>query len=325
VADLAEGVLKAMYPSKLRLVTLAVLGMALSLTSGGLFHSRSSDPTQLRANAAPDAAKPAAKEKAPPAQPSRPGVVQGENYLVFPITTPLQRHLLGAFAGAWATRHPHAYLVVDGGSAVGPDGSVNAKALDFNALGKALKRFENAPSQQGPDIIVNVTVPGNASEQGAQLLGWALKGFAAERSFPHVRLTFTWSNEKYSWKDRIERLNKRSADSKEARETPSESPLCSVYPVQTMLSRWLTEDADCVVDIANPLEPDRNGALASDVEKAIRTQLGRLQLPRKDKLFFALPGGDQQGSQEAARKFVALSALSLAQSLGFKTSSVTIR
>src|SRR4051794_3366934 len=84
------------------------------------------------------------------------------NFLVFPITTDLQKT---AFAYRPGTK---AFVLVNGKGLV-PDGdAVRWKALDFDALGKALDPFKDG---KDASVIFQVFHDGSNQSDGPRLLG----------------------------------------------------------------------------------------------------------------------------------------------------------
>jgi hypothetical protein len=194
-------------------------------------------------------------------------------------------------------------------SVVKPDGdSLDSKAIDFSKLEAALKPF------RGKDhgLFLHVFFRPPASKDAAQVLCWALEGFGRDAGFTTVLVVRNFRDE--DWKQMTAAADQGRAD---AEEPATGNDLVKVYPVRTALSRQLTFNADCVVDIVPPLEGQGDG-LKPGVREAIRVAVGQLKLPRKDRVQFRV----HRGSEEAHGRFET-TATDLAKSLGFNRHSST--
>jgi hypothetical protein len=95
-----------------------------------------------------------------------------------------------------------------------------------------------------------------------------------------------------------------------------------VYPVPTSLSRYLTSDADCVVEV---LKPDLG---EEDIRNAIARLIAKLNLRLKERIEIRVPRAafaPEDAAQGTARVAVQQYWLRLGEALGFKKSSLTIK
>jgi RNA polymerase sigma factor (sigma-70 family) len=310
VTILTERVLMAMALSRLK--TVAVVFTILAVLVGtSLLPYWATTMGSPRAEAAAPPEAPLAKKPTLPEE-----VVRGENYLVFSARTDLHRLLLdGGRAGPSATK---AIVVVDGMSVVRADGAVDGSALDFAGLGKALQPYRKS----NDSILVNVCM-GGGPNAGANVLGWALLGFAREDGCRNVATSFTWhGGPPYDWKERVDAAAKRLATGTNLDESAVGNDVVKVYPVRTMLSAWLTNESDCVVDILTPLIGSDEG-IPPDIRDAIRRYTAELRLPQTGIMSIRVRAVGSQG--DVVARFRAAGAEAFVQSLGFRNYNLTVQ
>ena len=102
-------------------------------------------------------------------------------------------------------------------------------------------------------------------------------------------------------------------------EQASGKDVVKVYPVRTELSKFLTSDADCAVVIVPSLEKEQ-GAIPKMIRADATEHVGKLLLRNKNRIAFYLEYVPADQQQKLVPEF-----RDLAESLGFKTSSVTFR
>jgi RNA polymerase sigma factor (sigma-70 family) len=313
VADLAEGVLKAMLLHKLRNIALVALVAAATFGGWGVLAGSSSTTTPTRPEARPVSVVQPAGEAKP--QVSQPKIVIGDNYLVFPVTTELQRFMHGGRTGA--------RVFVDGPSIVRSDGTLDAKALDFRKLREALKPYDRKGDVIFMACYGNPAFPdGNESTDASNVLRWALEGFARQEGFASAKGYDLRHNDRYDWKAQVVSASKVASASKDdvdVEEPSSGNKLVKVFPVRTAISRELT-GADCVVEILPPSDKWENGELSQEIQDAIQLYVDKLKLPRKGNIHFQIYGRTPEN--EVGLRFVQITAPALAKSLGFENSSI---
>jgi RNA polymerase sigma factor (sigma-70 family) len=308
VAALAEGVVKAMFWSKLRVTGTLILAAAAIVAGTWLLPcwGSAAGPSEPAAAAAPppQAARAAAK---------RPAAARGRGYLILPVTTELQRTFLD-----WDRDTARAIVLLDGVSLVRPDGSVDGKALDFAGLREALQPYRG----KGHTIVLNAWFrdPTSSPVEGRRVLAWALEGFSRHAGFAKVRVSETFlAATDYDWEKKTAGAEKGPVN---ADEPATGNALVKVYPVRTALSRLQT-DADCVAEILPLLEARGDDQLKPGVREALRLYIERLRLPHKELVAFRVRVRPDESGREAAERFRKTTAEPLARSLGFKTYSVT--
>ena len=235
------------------------------------------------------------------------GTADESNFLVLPITTELQR---SAFGNRPAAR---AYVLVNGKALLGGD-AVRWKALDFDALRKAL-----APLQDGKDgaVIFRIFHDGSSpSDEVPRLLRWALVGFAREGAGFRDAHTVSTADGSFDWDKHLAAINDRPVGRPDGDEALVGDAAVRVGPVRTALSRHLFSNADCVVSLAQPFGKRWDGTLSAGLDKAIRAHVSGLQLADRGKLLIRFRY--KEGAEDAAWRFHSGAAQELAESLGFK-------
>ncbi len=228
------------------------------------------------------------------------------NFLVLPITTELQRSALGNRPAA------KAYVLVNGNGLINSN-TVLWKALDFNALRKAL-----TPFKEGKDaaVIFRISHDGSNSSDATQLLGWTLVGFGRQEVGFRDAHTVTIIDGSFNWEKHLAAINERLAGKPDGTEAPTGNDAVKVSPVQTALSRHLFGNADCVVSITQPFDERWDGKLPPELDKDIREHVAKLKLADKGKLLIRFRY--KAGSQDAANRFYLSAAKDLAEALGFE-------
>jgi hypothetical protein len=280
----------------------AVLGLIAILTLAGITPYWWGSGAGIAAlTAAPPDAPPKDEKATAPND-----AIWGDNYVVFTARTDLHRLLIdGDRAGTTPTR---AFVAVDGMSIIRPDGALDPHAVDFAGLRTALK-----PYRASGAVLVNVCYFPEASKPATNMLAWAMCGFVRNQGFQDVSSIFTCHNDRTTWKSRV---NAKRATGADTEETAVGNDLVRVYPVQSLLSGWLTNQADCVVEILRPYRDDDEG-IRPDMRQAIGRYLDQLQLPGKDIMFIrvTLEGKDRD---TGVTRFRARGTEAFVQSLGFR-------
>jgi hypothetical protein len=225
------------------------------------------------------------------------------NFIVLPVTTPLQRQALGSKGAATAT----AYVLVNG-TLVGDD-RIRWSGLDFDSL-----RVELVPlAKKNSTVIFRIYHASADNEPGRDLLRWALLGFARETTpFQNARAE-TVMDGRFDWQKQLDVVAELD-ESETADEPLDEDNAVAVSPVRTALSRLLY-NADCVVTLKSTFAADADGRLEPDVEESILVKVGALELPRKNMLLFRVRF--KQGGQPGVDRFYQVFAKRLSKALGF--------
>lgn len=238
----------------------------------------------------------------PAATPSELAERTSKNHEVFPVTTKLQQALLGPGVNIFLVLNAQA--IFDAGA---PDKD-NAE----------LKRIGDILSQHKMARLIahfRMFFGGGARDtEQYRKLASALTQVATKAGFKQAKTSGTWRNDDKTWNDVRPQIHRKGGE-----ETPIGNKLVQAYPVQTSLSSYLTEDADCVVDILTTLKGDTPDALDDPTRKAIAEYVAKLELKSKRKVLFRVRTG--KGGGAAFERFLSHSR-SISDMLGFGSSSI---
>jgi hypothetical protein len=238
---------------------------------------------------------------------------EGGNHLVFSVTTDLQRVLLGR--PGEPLRDAKAYVLVNGVAVVSENGMIDAKALDLAAIAQQLAPY--ADRERGV-VYFNVCYRRPSPDRREEFLLWALYGFAVHRGFRDAKVGNSYMTESFDWEKHIARVNETSAGDPDGDEPPIGNDLVRVYPVRTILSRYLTPHADCVVDVLHPFGKD---GLARETLEAIEKFVPKTQVKRKRVIHVRI--WSQAEGRQAADDFMSKrDSTAFAESLGYELSTV---
>lgn len=102
--------------------------------------------------------------------------------------------------------------------------------------------------------------------------------------------------------------------------TQSGDEIVRVYPVRTALSRFLTQNADCVVDILPPFGKETQ-LLDLKLRNSLQNYLPRVEVKEKGRIMFRV--STDRDARNALDRFVNTgSHRELAQSVGYKEATV---
>jgi RNA polymerase sigma factor (sigma-70 family) len=314
---LTEGMVRIMWITKLQ--TVAFYGaLAVAVTGTGVLAQQAwqrkgtdstSGPAQVAVAQKGEDQKSARKEL-PSSEP--PGETlkfrEGKNYLLSPVTTELQRSLL-----PWQYQHAWAYVIIDGGTLARADGTIDAAGLDWETLRKAIR----PPKDQKEAGVVFHAILHDPfpPEQTRDVLSWCLEGFGHHVGFTRACPVLTMYGG-YQWDTVRAAITKQTGGEPDAAEPKLGNDAIEVYAVRTILSRYLTDNADCVVRIVAPFMDQSADPLEPEVDQAIRTYVNSLRIKHKDRLFFRV--AFKQAARKAVQRFEEKTSVKLATELGFK-------
>jgi hypothetical protein len=302
VAALMAGGVGTMLTTKTLMAAALVLGTAL--LAAATTELRGVGPALQPAPPAP------AQTPVPAAGPRRPVVTR--SFAVVPLTTALQRRLVGA-ADARST----AVVLIDGAELFTGPRTLDLKALDLNGLRKALAEYH-----PGKDNAIHFQMFFRSSESAQtdvrQLLLWGLEGLGREAGFGDASGQMMHFNSRYVWDDLVKPLREAGAGGPEADEPNQGTEGVEVYAVRTPLSRVLAGPADCVIDVRLPLDGRREMVLPAEAEKAVRSAVKGLKLPAGAKANFRF--NVRNGDDDTSKRVHAM-VLRLAKELGLELMS----
>jgi hypothetical protein len=185
--------------------------------------------------------------------------------------------------------------------------------------------IQNLPKATAKSVSIRTHFSAQRDHE-VQFLNWALEGFARQSArFDFVRLTSTYSHGGSNFMEKVDSLiaeGMKPYDG-DADEGPRENDYVKVFPVRTFLSRFLTDNADCVVVI----KPRFSNEFTSGLPRSIRTSMSvlirQLQLENRHKVMFSFAYSQPQG-ESAKNWFIESGSREIQQFLGFESSSIGI-
>ncbi|QDV25725.1 hypothetical protein [Aureliella helgolandensis] len=179
-------------------------------------------------------------------EPARPPgefeAARGENYIVYAMRkTELQDFLLGA-SGKHHREDYTVYVIVDGSSLFTPEGLLDLSKLEWDELASEVRKLR----KDERSVAVFHVLAGGPGDHKA--LTWLFEGFARSRCrFNH----FYWrvSSHRGAFWERIEQSQADVSSEGAGEEAGIGNDLVKVFPVQTFLSRFHSDNANCVVRI----------------------------------------------------------------------------
>jgi len=234
----------------------------------------------------------------------------GGNHLVFPITTELQRKLVQPWTSGDA-KHAKAYVLINGTGVVADNGKVDDNALDLDALRKAL-----APYAEPKDGVVVLNMVYRL--KGSAELVATIKAFGKDAGFRDAKVINTYMGQDFDWEKHIARINEKVGGA-DRDETPTGSDIVRVYPIQTILSRYLTSNADCVVDVLQPVENETD-SIEARIREAVLTEVPKAEIKNKGRILFRV--SSKPSARKVIDQFAEQGSKELAQMLGYEEASV---
>ncbi len=260
--------------------------------------------------------------------PGVPGQEQDEKapisaFVVCPVETDLQRLFL--VPPSESSPPVKTFVAIDGSAGITRDGLLDPASVPAAAVRKALGRV---PDRENGTVAVRLYFSEKRHSSAATDLLKALfegvgrcSGFKATQMQTSVTVEF--GNE--YWKKTFEALTINGGGREEEDETPAGGDLVKVYPVRRALSRLLTGNVDCVIDILPSLEPKGNRLLSPEVRDAIVKNATAMTFRDKGRVLFRINSETERLSGDRFKAFRRTEAPELAQKLGFKDSHVQVR
>lgn len=170
--------------------------------------------------------------------------VIGEGFVLFPVTTLLQRMQL-ARNGDELPRI-RAYIAVNGASAIAEDGSIDAAALPLDDIRKALS--ETSGRAEGAVAVALYLDAKSSNPAAGTLVEMALESLGSRSGFKSTTVRVTRVNGRLDWGKTVGWATQPAAGPPNDDETPIGDEHVQVFPVRTEFSRFLTQGADCVIE-----------------------------------------------------------------------------
>jgi hypothetical protein len=243
-------------------------------------------------------------------------------YMVYPIATELQRLRL-ARSEKEAPRL-RAYVAISGNELIDGEGALRPGAVPADDISKALAPYVD----RDEGVVVLSMQFGNRSD-GKLITPSRSADAALQTSLVEVGRTAGFKSAAVSSTYAGLILEKKlgtAADKVKGQadedETPSSDDRVTVYPVRTILSLLLTDNADCVVVIRKPLEDDGEKLLSPEVRESVVKQVAAVKLRDKSKLQISIKIRGKHISDERLTAFISHEVAEISRSLGFESFSL---
>jgi hypothetical protein len=236
------------------------------------------------------------------------GADPAANRIIFPVTTDLQRLLLNE-------RECRAVVLLNGSEMISGT-EVDAKSLDLKRLREELQPY----ADQAKGVVSFEILMGQKSfgfdRQTTDLMTYTLEGFGQRAGFHRARVSTTMY---VDWDERMARVNDKTRVQSEGDESAVGDDSVKAYPVQTILSWYLMDSCDCVVDIRIPLSKPGSKELDPGVGEATASAVKQLKIKDRSSINFRV--SRKMNSPEIIEVFE--KDHSISKSLGFEKQTVT--
>ncbi|MBN9522060.1 sigma-70 family RNA polymerase sigma factor [bacterium] len=279
IADLAtHEVRRATMTKTMRFAAASVVCGAIALGFGVAWGSDT--PAQPPASPIPQPPAPAQPAPAPPK------AVVGKAFAVAPVTTDLQRRLLG---GKTTSR---AVVFVDVAALFKDRKALDLDALELQPIRKALAGYgpERGQSVAHP-VFHHPPLPGLPKKE-IELLEFALDGVIGRAGFVPAVTQTNYHNIEFSLTDYAGPLGDPAGA--DAAEPAVGDERVKAYPVRTPLSRVLAGQVAGVVDVRTRIDGRAGAGLPEGLDESARSALRALKLPPRSRvvIYFVLSERD---------------------------------
>lgn len=200
------------------------------------------------------------------------------NYRHFPVTTELQKILVGNEAITDV-------VFVNGGALRIKDGRIDETSFDFELLRKELKDENRKGGTLGVYPVIDAVsdteyLLNRGKNERKQWSDFAKSlGFERSLSSDHGSI---------AWKKLVSDVEAFPVGDAQTKEDVVQCKGASLYPVRTSLSRFLTMNADCVVDITTPIDAQWDGVLDPDTLDELRKAADKIKFDHYGTVHFRM-------------------------------------
>ncbi len=246
---------------------------------------------------------------------------QATPFAVYPVTTELQRFRLAESVDE--APRIRAYVTISGNDLIDADGGMRPGSLPAEEIAKALAPYVDRDNgivklnlHFGHDWDGKIRRPAEAADKS---LRSALEKVGRSAGFNSAKVSSSMGGPLLEKK--FGTVNDKVAGRADEDEPPSGDELVTVYPVRTILSLLLTDNADCVVVVRAPLDKDGENLLSPKVREAIVKYVAAAKPREKTNVLFSIKFRQGSIPYERVNKFNSFEMQELARSLGFESTS----
>ncbi len=237
-------------------------------------------------------------------------VASGENYVVYACRkTELQDYLIGSNK-KHHREDQKAYVIVDGKSLFTQEGLLDPSKLDWNELSEEVRKLR--VDEQSVAVFHALDCgPGDP-----RVLSWLLEGFGRNQCrFNHVY--WRSSSQSGDFWTRIKQSQDLTRAGHSGDEVAIGNELVQVFPVQTFLSRFHSDNADCVVRIVPQLVQQQHVELRGAIRASMQKLVPMVEVANKGKLLVLV--NYHKDAREIVDWFQEEGFAQLAEKLGYDT------
>lgn len=207
---------------------------------------------------------------------------QPANFSIFPVTTPLQRLLLDEPSGQKDYR---AVALIDGTSFIDRDGKIDSAALDLQALQNGLKPYRS-PDKGAVSLILYVGM-GSKDNRAEHLMQYGLESLGKRAGFREATVFSTHFGGGYAWQKKIDEVNRKTGAWADADEPIFTKDTVRLAGVRTILSRYLTSNADCYVQVSEPIADSTEDFPPTKHHKAIQELVSKASFHERETMLLS--------------------------------------
>ena len=212
-----------------------------------------------------------------------------QNYLVFPVTTDLQRAIAG-----FVPRNGEnlkAFVALNGALLLDEAGQFVPNALNADAIRRALEPLKDAEHgvvQLTPYFHALTKSNKAFDDQAVKYLQDVGKAAGFHRAC--VISSWGWSTglEGDAWRNMITAVADADGRTPDAEEPAVGNDAVKVYRVWTFMSRLLSGNSDCVVDVPAPFTDAGAEALTAKIWETVKTEVENINLDSRERIQFRI-------------------------------------
>jgi len=248
-----------------------------------------------------------------------------QNFLVFPVTTDLQRILAGTVHKKGETLK--AFVALNGALLLDEEGQFVPNALNADAIRRALEPLQDAAHGvvQFTPYFHSLTKRNKAFDDPARDF---LQEIGKSAGFHRTFVIFSsagWSTglERDAWRNMITAVADADGRTPDAEEPAVGNDAVKVYRVWTFMSRLLSGNSDCVVDVPAPFTDEGAEALTAKIWETVKTEVENINLDGRERIQFRIMAPNvgpvaRPEAQKARDDFGRKESRRLARAVGFK-------
>ncbi|HVW01586.1 MAG TPA: hypothetical protein VHB77_14635 [Planctomycetaceae bacterium] len=243
-------------------------------------------------------------------------------FAVYPVTSDLQRERLGRSK----TEAPRlrAYVALSGNELVDDKRELRKDALPADEIKKALAPYVDREN----GVVYFSTTFGNEptgelrtlSDASRDALQAAIEQLGRSAGFKTCIPSFSYAGPVLD--AQFAAVTGKAQGRADEEEKPAGDERVTVYPVRSILSLLLTNNADCIVVVHPMLEKDGDNLLSPEIQESIKKHVAAAKSRDTENLLVCVKTRQPAISSERIDRFMSVELKELGQGLGFKLTRV---